>query len=67
MEFYVKKTSAGLQEMVLGSTAEAMPVQEQTRDEASRSVECLVFEKRDRWASIGHVFNMRAVPGLRQG
>lgn len=34
-------------------------MQEQTRDEADQSVELLVFEKRNRWASVGHVFNMR--------
>lgn len=66
MEFCVKK-SVGLKEMVLGNAAEAMPVQEPTQDEAYRSVELLVFEKIDRWASVGHIFNMRSVPGLRQG
>lgn len=45
--------------MVLENAAEAMPVQEQARDEADRSVQLLVFEERNRWASIGHVSNMR--------
>lgn len=57
--------------MVLENTAEALPVQEQIRDEAYQSVELLVFEKRNRWASIVHEDRHQgsesSVPGLRQG